>query len=171
MKAPLRVAIVGAGLGGLACAAVLQRRGHRVRLFEQAPQLAEIGAGIQLSANANKVLAAVGALGAIAERAVVPKEYQFRLHSSGEVLQRIPLGDSHRQRFGAPYFLAHRADVHAALVAVVTAHDPQALVVDSQVRSVEERDDAAIVWCANGYAESADLVIGADGIHSVVRAR
>jgi salicylate hydroxylase len=142
-----------------------------VRVFEQAPQLAEIGAGIQFSANANKVLAHLGVLPAIAVQAVTPLEYQFRLHSTGEVLQRIPLGATHAERHGAPYFLCHRADVHRALLKRVQQWDADCVVLDARVVSVQEQIDTVEFTCANGQRHRVQLLLGADGIHSMVRQR
>jgi glycine/D-amino acid oxidase-like deaminating enzyme len=117
------ILIIGAGLGGLAAAAVLQRRGIRVRVFEQAAQLGEVGAGIQMSANAMKVLDRIGLRAELEPVAVRPLAFEFRRFDSGEHLHRIPLGRPHEERHGAPYFQLHRADLHAALQQAVRAHD------------------------------------------------
>lgn len=163
------ILIIGAGLGGLTAAAVLLQRGHRVRVFERAHTLGEIGAGIQLSANATHVLSAIGLDAAVRDIAVTPTSFRFKLHDSGELLYEIPLGDTHRQRFGASYYHVHRADLHRLLVDRVRARDPQAIVLDSEAVAFEEDEHRVTVRFADGSARSGDVVVGADGIHSVLR--
>src|SRR5437763_15372665 len=111
----LKVLIAGGGIGGLTAACCLRKAGHAVEVFEQAPELAEIGAGIQLSANAMHVLNELGLGAAIAALAVQPAAYVFRLHDSGEEIGRFALADEHRRRNGAPYSQLHRADLHDLL--------------------------------------------------------
>lgn len=171
MVQPQQVVIIGAGIGGLSCAALLLRRGHDVRVLEQAPALAEVGAGIQFSANSTRVLRTLGVLPALEAVSVTPIEYRFRLHSSGELLQTIALGRVHAERHGAPYCLAHRADVHGILYAAVRELRADVVSLDARAVSVSEDDSGAVVQCANGAQYRADLVIGADGIHSMLRKR
>ncbi len=163
------IAVIGAGLGGLAAAAVLQQRGHRVRVFEQAAILGEVGAGIQLSANAMKVLDAIGLRSTLEPMAVRPQAFEFRRFDSGEMLHRLPLGDAHEQRHGAPYFQLHRADLHGALQRAVQAHDAQAVAVRARATALAERGDGVQVFFDDGHVAEAELVIGADGIKSMVR--
>jgi len=165
----MHIALIGAGLGGLAAAAALLQRGHTVRVFEQAAQLGEVGAGIQMSANAMKVLDALGLRPVLEPVAVRPQAFEFRRFDSGEMLHRLPLGAAHEARHGAPYFQLHRADLHRALQGAVRALDPQALVLDARATHIEERTDHVRVSFADGRAADADLVVGADGIKSVVR--
>ena len=124
----MQIAIIGAGLGGLCAAAVLQRQGHAVRVYEQSATLGEVGAGIQMSANAMKVLDALGLRPALEPVAVRPKAFEFRRFDSGDLLHRLPLGDVHEQRHGAPYFQLHRADLHAALLMIPNMTHPAAPV-------------------------------------------
>ena len=163
------IAIVGAGIGGLAAAASLLQRGQRVRVYEQAPTLGEVGAGIQMSANAVKVLDALGLRARFEPSAVRPKAFEFRRHDSGELLHRLPLGEQHEARHGAPYFQIHRGDLHAALRDVVMGLDPHALVLGAKVLRVSEGAEGATVHLADGSLAVAALVVGADGIKSVVR--
>jgi salicylate hydroxylase len=165
------IIIIGAGLGGLAAAAVLLERGHRVRVYEQAPALAEIGAGIQISANASCVLRRLGLENALANVAVTPTAFQYRLYSTGDLLQEMPLGSVHESAYGAKYYHLHRADLHAALAAKVRELDPGAIVLDSAARRFTETLDSVTVHFANGTTAAGDLVIGADGIKSAVRAQ
>jgi salicylate hydroxylase len=146
----MHIAIIGAGLGGLAAAAALLQRGHTVRVFEQAPQLGEVGAGIQMSANAMKVLDALGLRPALEPVAVRPQAFEFRRFDSGEMLHRLPLGDAHEAKHGAPYFQLHRADLHRALQDAVRAMDPQALVLNARATQIEEHHDGVRVTFADG---------------------
>lgn len=163
------ILIIGAGLGGLAAAAVLQQQGHHVRVVEQAAQLGEVGAGIQMSANAMKVLDRIGLRAELEPVAVRPLAFEFRRFDSGEHLHRIPLGRPHEERHGAPYFQLHRADLHAALQRAVRAHDGQAVTLDARAAAVDERADGVRVTLHDGRVLDTELLVGADGIRSVVR--
>ena len=163
------IAIIGAGLGGLTAAAVLLQRGHRVRVFEQSTQLGEVGAGIQMSANAMKVLDSLGLRPAIEAVGVRPKAFEFRRFDTGEMLHRLPLGEQHEQRHGAPYFQIHRSDLHHALQNAVQALHPVAITLNARATTVEEDDDGVTVHFDGAPAARAELVIGADGIKSALR--
>jgi salicylate hydroxylase len=164
----LDIAIIGAGLGGLTAAAALLQRGHRVRVFEQAAQLGEVGAGIQMSANAVKVLDSLGLRAAIEPSAVRPLAFEFRRFDSGELLHRVPLGAQHEQRHGAPYFQLHRSDLHAALQQAVHALDAQAITLSARATAFNESADGVTVHFDGLASVGAELVVGADGIKSVV---
>lgn len=165
----MEILIVGAGIGGLTAAASLLQRGHKVRVYEQATELGEVGAGIQMSANAVKVLDQLGLRASFEPTAVRPKAFEFRRFDSGELLHRLPLGEQHEQRHGAPYFQIHRGDLHSALHAAVRALDPGAIVLNAKATSVTEGSSGAAVHFADGSTAQAELVVGADGIKSVVR--
>ncbi|MBI5719565.1 MAG: FAD-dependent monooxygenase [Burkholderiales bacterium] len=163
------IAVIGAGLGGLAAAAALLQQGHRVRVYEQSAQLAEVGAGIQMSANAMKVLDRLGLRRVLEPVAVRPLAFEFRRFDSGEMLHRLPLGEAHEQRHGAPYFQLHRADLHGALQQAVAALDAGALVLGARATALDETADGVRVGFDDGNEVHAELVVGADGIRSVVR--
>ncbi len=165
----LNIAIIGAGLGGLCAAACLLRQGHRVRVFEQAQSLGEVGAGIQMSANAMKVLDHLGLRATLEPTAVRPLAFEFRRFDDGEMLHRLRLGAQHEQKHGAPYFQMHRADLHRALENAVVALDGKALVVNARASQLDERDDGVTISFAQHPTVDVDLVIGADGIKSLVR--
>ena len=165
------IVIVGAGIGGLTAAACLLKAGHSVRVFEQSAQLAEVGAGIQCSANAVKVLDYIGLRPLIEPYIARPAAFEFRRFDSGELLHSIPLGAAHEKQHGAPYFQIHRGDIHKALAEAVTALDAKAIVVGARAVSLEEDAQKATVKFADGTSVSADLVVGADGIKSIVRQR
>lgn len=169
MTPRLDIAIIGAGLGGLAAAATLLQRGHRVRVAEQAPTLGEVGAGIQMSANAMRVLDRLGLRSRLEPNAVRPKAFEFRRFDDGELLHTVPLGQAHERRHGAPYFQLHRHDLHEALRAAVHALEPGALALDARALALREEADAVHVAFARGAPWRADLVVGADGIKSMVR--
>jgi salicylate hydroxylase len=176
----VRIAIVGAGLGGLSAAALLIRAGHQVKVLEQSAELGEVGAGIQVSANAMKVLEHLGVRARVEPLAVRPLSFEFRRFDNGDLLHTIPLGDSHEQRHGSPYFQLHRSDLHAALVATVRELDPMAIELGVRVTRLQEHPGGVSVALEPSAAQptapptaqqhlNVDLVVGADGIRSVVR--
>src|SRR5215469_15115515 len=119
MARPLSVAIVGAGMGGLATAAALQRVGIDVTVYEQASQFARLGAGIQVGCNAMKVLRVLGLEEKLRSQSFYPRSWNNRDWKTGEVKFDMIFGESAEQKFGAPYLLAHRGDLHAALASAV----------------------------------------------------
>jgi salicylate hydroxylase len=163
-RAP-RIAIVGGGIGGLAAALALERRGAETIVCEQAPALSEIGAGLNLTPNAIK---AVRALGLEAEVTAVAAETNFlniRSWKSGRFISRTKRADF-RQKFGAPNLSIHRADLLEILAAALKT---TALRFDARCIAVEPGERAATARFADGSALEADIVVGADGIHSLVR--
>ncbi len=167
----MKVLIAGAGIGGLTAAAALLQKGFDVELFEQAPALGEVGAGIQLSANAVHVLHALGLREGLARVAVKPQTYQFRLYDTAEVLQSVPLGQAHEHKHGAPYYHIHRADLHALLVAAVEERKPNAIHLDAKVAGYEQNTAGVVLKLSDGRSASGDVLIGADGIKSAIRAQ
>jgi salicylate hydroxylase len=165
----MNITIIGAGIGGLTAAACLLQKGHRVRVYEQASKLGEVGAGIQMSANAMKVLDAIGLRPMIEPQAVRPKGFEFRRFDDGELLHRIPLGEQHEQKHGSPYFQIHRSDLHASLQTIVKALDPEAIVLNAKATLIEEFSNKVTIEFEQGIKVDADLLIGGDGIKSVVR--
>jgi 6-hydroxynicotinate 3-monooxygenase len=165
----LSVAIIGAGMGGLATAAALRRIGVEVTVYEQARAFARIGAGIQIGCNAMKVLRALGLEPSLRAAAFYPRSWNNRDFDTGEIRFDMIFGETAEERYGAPYLLAHRGDLHAALMSVV----PQSVLhLDHQLVSLERRADGSVrLDFANGVSADADAVVGADGVHSVVRDR
>jgi salicylate hydroxylase len=166
-----RILMAGAGIGGLTAASCLLKAGHDVQVFEQAPVLAEIGAGIQMSANAMHVLNDLGLGPAIAALAVRPGAYVFRLHDSGEVIGQFPLAEAHERTNGAPYNQVHRADLHELLAAKARELKPDVVRLNSRVVGFEESQRGVRVKLATGETVDGDLLIGADGVKSAVRAQ
>jgi len=166
---PTKVLIAGAGLGGLAAAACLIKRGFRVRVFEQAPKLAEIGAGIQQSANSVKVLYDLGLRKALDKVGVKPKDYEFRRYDTGELLHKIPFAEAHERNHGAPYYHLHRADLHQMLLDKVNALDPHCVTLEAKVTGFAETTRGVTLKLADGGTASGDVLVGADGIKSAIR--
>ena len=162
----LSVAVVGGGIGGLTAAVALLRAGLDVRVYEQARTLPAVGAGIQLAPNCTRVLGRLGLLSAVARVAVRPTAFEFRRWDDGRVLSRTPLGDSVEAAYGAPYFHAHRGDLVALLADALPA---DRIEVGRRCAGVEPRGGRAEVVFSDGSRTVADVVVGADGIHSAVR--
>lgn len=162
------IVIAGAGIGGLTAAASLLQAGHDVTIFEQAPELSEVGAGLQLSANATHVLHHLGLGDTLAEVGVRPGAYVFRLHDSGEEIQRFALSDQHEKLHGAPYYQVHRADIHTLLAAKVRDLKRDTIRLNSRVVRFEESDNGVKLCLADGTTVGGDLLVGADGLKSVV---
>ena len=164
-----KILIAGAGLGGLAAAACLLKRGFSVRIFEQAPQLGEVGAGIQQSANSVKVLYDLGLRAALEQVAVKPGHYEFRRFDTGELLHRIPFAGAHERDHGAPYYHLHRADFHRILLDKVLALDPGCITLNAKVTGFSEGAGGVTLELADGTTAKGDGLVGADGIKSAVR--
>ena len=166
---PYRILIAGAGLGGLTAASCLMKAGHRVEIYEQAPQLGEIGAGIQVSANAMHVMRHLGIEDRLLAVGVKPEAYVFRLHHTGEVIQRFSL--SQEQLHGAPYTQLHRADLHDILADRARAADSGIVRLNHRVTGFTESADSAELHFADRPSVKGDILIAADGVKSVVRAQ
>lgn len=162
---------MGGGIGGLTAAVSLLKRGFPVHVYEQAQVLEEVGAGIQLSANAVKVLYDLGLKDELEDFVVRPKAFEFRRFDTAELVDQIPLGETHERLNGAPYFHIHRADLHELLAKHVRSLDPGCISLGAQVLSFEERADGVTLVLADGRRPNADLVVGADGIRSAIRAQ
>ncbi len=160
------IAIIGAGIGGLTAAALLQRRGHDVHVYEQAKKFARVGAGIQQSANAVRVLREIGLEQTLRDIAFQPMSWNNREWDTGAVKYELPLGEAFETRYGAPYLLLHRGDLHTALINAV---DPARIHLDMPLAGLDTHEDSVSLRFANGQTRQVDAVIGADGVHSLVR--
>ena len=164
-----RVAIIGAGIGGLTAALALIRQGIGVDVYEQAPELKELGAGVQISSNGTRVLYALG-LGAEAERlGVVVAGKEIRLWSTGQTWKLFDLGAVSVERYGFPYMMFHRGDLHAVLLDAIRRERPDAIHLDRKCVGLTQNADSVTIAFERGEAATAPLVIGADGVQSRVR--
>jgi len=166
MARPLRVAIVGAGMGGLATAAALRRVGIEVAVYEQAAQFARLGAGIQVGCNAMKVLRELGLERKMRQQSFYPRSWNNRDWRTGDVKFDMIFGETAERKFGAPYLLAHRGDLHAALASAVP---DECVKLSHRLVGLDQAGDGIRLSFANGATAGADAVVGADGVHSVVR--
>ncbi len=163
-----RIAIVGAGIGGLTLSTALRQRGLSAELYEQAQALAEIGAAVALSANATRELRRLGVLDPVVEASTEPTELIYRDGRTGGRIAAHPVrkGGAYRARFGAPYCGVHRADLQQALSAAVPS---DRLHLGRRLVGLAERDDVVTLSFADGGTVDADVVIAADGVRSVAR--
>ena len=157
---------VGAGLGGLTAAAALLQRGFAVTVFEQSPQLGEIGAGVQLSPNAMKVTRALGIEQEVLGVSFEPERHVIRSWRSGRILSATRLKGALRDAFHAGYYGFHRADLHQVLQRAVPA---ERIRLSATCTAVRTGNEAAAILLEDGTEVTSDVVIGADGIRSAVR--
>ena len=161
-----QVAVIGGGIGGLAAALSLFRAGFDVHLYEQARVLREVGAGIQVSPNASRVLHGLGLADKLAMFGVRPGAHHQRRWDDGRTLLKTPLGDTIIKAFGFPHYQSHRADVLSMLIASLPAERQH---IDHRLVTFTDRGDHVEAEFENGKLITTDALIGADGIHSTVR--
>jgi salicylate hydroxylase len=176
------IAVIGAGIAGLTFAAALRRAGLSCTVYEQAAELGEVGAGIQLAPNAVRLLERLGLAGTLAAVAVSPDALEVRQWRDGRLVGRTQLGPSCVDRFGAGYYTLHRAELHRCLVDAVVTTRPGGpggtagggsgtarIELGRRCVGLVETPDAVELRFADGTTARAGLVVGADGIRSVVR--
>jgi 2-polyprenyl-6-methoxyphenol hydroxylase-like FAD-dependent oxidoreductase len=164
--------IAGAGIGGLTAALALATKGFRVVVLEKAERLEEVGAGLQLSPNASRVLIDLGLKPRLAARAVVPEAVSIMSARAGGEIARLPLGEAATQRAGAPYWVIHRADLQAGLLAEAKAHPDIELRLGCQFEDATAHAKGLTVVQRSGNHRQQDValaLIGADGVWSTVR--
>jgi salicylate hydroxylase/6-hydroxynicotinate 3-monooxygenase len=160
------ITIIGAGIGGLAAAAALHQRGVAVAIYEQADKFARVGAGIQQSPNAVRVLRGLGIEDRLRQVAFHPASSLNRDAATGNVTNDHPLGRELERRYGAPYLTLHRGDLHDALASIVPA---DCVHLGKKLVAIKARGARIELNFADGTEVEADAVIGADGVHSLIR--
>ena len=163
--------IVGGGIGGLTAALAFHAFGWRVALLERASELGEIGAGIQISPNGMKVFRALGIEDQIAENAFLPEALEMRFGRSGKQIFQIEARRAIVERWGAPYLHLHRADLVATLTGLLKKRQPNAVQLGATCIGYENTESGVIAQLESGDTVSGDLLVGADGIHSNIRAK
>ena len=171
MNSSLPVLVAGGGIGGLAAALALAQQGFEVKVLEQASQIGEIGAGMQLGPNAFHAFDALG-VGEQARSRAVYTDYMV-MHDALDEYQvgHIPTGDAFRKRFGNPYAVIHRVDAHTALLEGVKAQGQVALHTNTAVQTMEQDDSSVSVIDQHGQRHQGQALVAADGVKSVVRAQ
>src|SRR5205823_2652283 len=168
----LPILIAGGGIGGLAAAYALARKGFPVRVLEQAPEFKELGAGIQLGPNIFRALDRIGLKEAVLADAHRPAAMEMRCALSGERITRIPLNtDAFDARFGQPYAVSHRADIHAVLLKACQTSNLVTLENNRQVEGYEEDADGVTAVLASGERLRGRALVGCDGMWSKIRDR
>jgi salicylate hydroxylase len=168
------IVIAGAGMGGLTAALALARTGYRAVILEQAPRLEEAGAGIQLSPNATRVLATLGLSDRLRPHVVAPEAIRIVNAASSRDIVRVPLGGKAERRYGAPYWVVHRADLQAVLAAAIEENSDITLRLGARVEDFALHQHGVTVQLRTGHGlgdEQGIALIGADGLWSTLRQR
>jgi 3-hydroxybenzoate 6-monooxygenase len=163
-----QVIIAGGGIGGAANALALARQGAQVTMFERATEFGEVGAGLQVGPHGARILDSWGVLDEVLADGVLPKHIVFRDAVTAEVLTKVDLGEEYRARYGGPYFVTHRSDLHATLVKAARAAGAQ-LHTGITVTDIVTDGDRAIVTTDDGRTHDADVALGMDGLKSRLR--
>jgi 6-hydroxynicotinate 3-monooxygenase len=161
-----RIAIVGAGLGGIAAALLLRQEGFESTLYEQAPAFSRLGAGIHVGPNVMKIMRRLGLEQRMEAMGSHPDFWHSRNWNDGALLSEIPLGDYARKTYGAAYLTVHRGDFHQLMVDAVPSGGIQ---YDKRLTAIDDGGQEVLLRFADGTTAKADIVIGADGVNSVMR--
>lgn len=165
----MHVGVVGGGIGGLTAALALLRRGYDVSVYEQAAELQEVGAGLQISPNGIRVLYSLGLEDELSAMAFEPQGKEIRLWNTGDTWKLFDLGAVSRERYGFPYLTVHRNDLHQLLLRAVEAIKPGAVKLGHKSVGIEQDANGVSIHFAGLPSAKADVVIGADGVHSPIR--
>ncbi|MFC2947616.1 FAD-dependent monooxygenase [Virgibacillus sediminis] len=163
------IIVVGGGIGGLATALGLAQADRYVKVLEQAPEFGEVGAGIQLAANATNVLQKLGVMDKVSEVSVFPKRLVLMDAFTGEELSALNIDELYRERYGAPYVVLHRTDLQKTLIDACENHPKIELLTNQEITNAENNDDSVQVFTAAGESYTGSAVIGADGLWSKTR--
>src|SRR6266851_869723 len=162
----MRVIVIGAGIGGLTQVLTLRRAGIEAAVYEQALELREVGAGIQISPNATRILHRLGLEEPMRRAGVSPAAILMRRWDDGRLIARHPLAGECEREFGAPYYHFHRAELLEILAGALPRGS---LHLDHRCVGLNQRGGRVEVGFHNGVSAEAHVVVGADGIHSTVR--
>lgn len=163
----MRIAIAGAGIGGLTAAVALRQAGFDVHVYEGKPQLTEVGGGINMGPNATRILYRLGLGEGLDREAVRPTSTHQRRWQDGRTLQRAPLNPRSEELYGAPHLTVHRADL---LAIIASGFPPERVHLGHPLAGLADHAEGVEAWFDNGARARADVLVGADGIHSTVRA-
>jgi len=167
-RSNLKILIAGGGIGGITALLALRQRGIAAELFEQAGAFTQVGAGLQVSCNATRILRRLGLGEALARVVYCPDGRDYRAWDTGDRLYYTPLGKRAEAHFGAPYYTAHRADLLDVLLGGL---GKDGFRLGARVERFEQDADGVTVFLSDGSTATGDILIGADGIHSTVRAQ
>lgn len=171
LRSSQKIMIGGAGIGGLTLALGLLRKGIDVVVYEQADELAPLGAGVQISPNGTRALADLGVLDDLIAVSSEPDAKKIRLWNTGQTWQLFDLGRDCIEEYGYPYLMIHRGDLHAVLLAAVETLKPGTVRLGSRVTDVSVNADEVTLIFANGDRASGSVLVGADGVHSQIRSK
>ena len=163
--------LIGAGIGGLTCALALQRVGIAVKVYEQAPKLGEVGAGLTLSPNGSKALIGLGLESELAVLANSPSYQAVHHYQTGQVLVRSDRGDLTTRQYGSPYYQIHRADLHGMLADALRANDPECIILGHEFQRFTRNANSVTARFTNGKSASGRVLVGCDGVKSPVRSQ
>ena len=166
MASKQKIAIIGAGLGGGAAAVMLQQNGYDVTVYEQAPSFSRLGAGIHLGPNVVRILDRIGIGEELHRTGSEPESWVSRMWDTSAELFTLPLKSVALERYGARYLTVHRGDFHALLIAAINA---DSIHYDKNLTGLSQDGDGVALGFADGTSATADIVIGADGLNSMVR--
>lgn len=169
MSKPKKILIAGGGIGGMSAALALLRRGFEVEVYEQAAELGEVGAGVQISPNGARALDELGVYGRLQAASCAPRRKEFRLWNTGKSWPMFDLGDAAIDKYGYPYLTIYRPDLLGALVDGVSAIDPAAVRLGAAAATFEQDEHGVRLTLADGTVATGDILIGADGVKSTIR--
>lgn len=169
MDKTLKVIIAGGGIGGAAAALALLRKGFDVEVYEQAAELGEVGAGVQISPNGSRALDYLGVFKQLEKVSCAPEKKEFRLWNSGDSWPMFDLGEMAIEKYGYPYLTVYRPDLLGTLVDAAREIKPDVFHLGQSVVDIQQDEQSATLILQDGSSITGDILIGADGIKSTIR--